>query len=154
MNEGRTGDAIKFFEKALKVDNRDEMIFYNFAIALYNGGNWLKADSLLKKGLEINPEFEPVLMYLGNIARSQNRTEDAICYYEKVIGVNRKYFEAYVGLAELMAGRDLMKARDLLRTCIKMNPSFKPAIVALAETYRASDPEIAGKYDELAKRIK
>ena len=39
-------------------------------------------------------------MYLGNIARAQNKTDEAIRYYERVIEVNRKYFEAYVGLPD------------------------------------------------------
>ena len=63
-------------------------------------------------------------MYLGNIARSQNKTEEAIVFYEKVIKANRKYFEAYVGMAELLTDKDMMKARDLLRTCLKMNPGI------------------------------
>ena len=154
LNEGRNKDAIKYFEKVLQVDDKDEMIFYNFAAALYNDGQYQKADSVLKRGLEINPDFEPILMYLGNIARSQNKTDEAIMYYEKLIKANRKYFEAYVELSELLIDRDMMKARDLLRTCLRMNPRYKPAIVALADTYRTSDPDIAKKYDELANSIK
>ena len=51
LNEGRNKDAIDYFEKALNIDDRDEMIFYNFAAALYNDGQYRKADSLLKRGL-------------------------------------------------------------------------------------------------------
>ena len=154
LSGGRSKDAIQYFEKVLKVDNKDEMVFYNFAKALYNEGYYLKADSVLKKGLEINPGFEPILMYLGNIARSQNKPDEAIMYYERLIKANRKYFEAYTGLSELLIDRDIMRARALLRTCLTMSPGFKPAIVDLADTYRHSNPEIARKYDELANSIK
>ena len=130
------------------------MIFYNFAAALYNDGQYQKADSVLKKGFEINPDFEPILMYLGNIARAHNKTDEAIRYYERVIEANRKYFEAYVGIAGLLTERDLMRARNLLRTCLTMSPRYKPAIIALADTYRKTDPDIAEKYDELANTIK
>ena len=153
LNEGKIDDAINYFESALMVDDEDELIFYNFAAALYNDGQFQKADSVLKKGLEINPDFEPILMYLGNIARAQNRTDDAINYYETLIKVNRKYFEAYVVLAELLVNKDLMKARNLLRTCLTMNPEFKPAVVGLADTYRISHPDIAAKYDEFAEQL-
>jgi hypothetical protein len=74
-------------------------------------------------------------------------------YYERLIGVNRKYFEAYVSLSELLIPGNIMKARSLLRTCLDMNPRYKPAITALADTYRKTDPGIARKYDELAKSI-
>jgi tetratricopeptide (TPR) repeat protein len=153
LTEGRNSDAIGYFEKALKIDDLDEMIFYNFAVALYNDGQYPKADSLLKKGLELNPDFEPILMYLGNIARVQKRTDEAIGYYERVIEVNRKYFEAYVGLSELLTDRDVKRARSLLITCLNMSPRYKPAIIALADTYRNSDPDVARKYDELANTI-
>ena len=154
LKEGRNKDAIKFFENVLKVNDKDEMIFYNFAAALYNDGQYQKADSVLKKGLEINPDFEPILMYLGNIARVRNNPDEAIRYYERLIAINRKYFEAYVGLSELLAEKDVIKARALLRTCLRINPQFKPAVIALADTYRKSNPDIAKKYDEIANEIK
>ena len=154
LSEGRNNDAVNYFKKVIKVDDGDEMIFYNFAAALYNDGQYQKADSVLKKGLEINPDFEPILMYLGNIARVQKETDLAIKYYERVIKANRKYFEAYPLLSGLLIDRDLMRARALLRTCLTMNPRYKPAIIGLADTYRDSNPEIAKKYDELANSIK
>jgi tetratricopeptide (TPR) repeat protein len=153
LSEGRSKEAIDYFEKALKIDDRDEMIFYNFAAALFNDGQFQKADSILKRGLEINPDFEPILMYLGNIAKSQNRPDVAIRYYERVIEADRKYFEAYVGMAELLIDKDTSRARTLLTTCLNMNPRYKPAIIAMADTYRNSNPDIAKKYDDLAGTI-
>ena len=154
LAEGKNSEAVTYFEMALLEDDRDEMIFYNFAGALFNLGERQKADSLLKEGLKINPEYEPVLMYLGNIARAENRSNEAILYYERLINADRKYFEAYVALAELVMEADLMRARRLLRTCLTMNPGFKPAIIALADSYRGTDPDIAEKYDELAESVK
>ena len=154
LQNGRTKDALKFFEQALKINNKDEMIYYNFATALSDDGQYEKADSALKKCLKINPDFDLALMYLGNIAASQNRTDKAVEYYEKVITANRKYLEAYVELSKLVVKRDVMKARGLLRTCLTLSPHYKPAIIALADTYRISDPEVAKKYDDLANTIK
>jgi tetratricopeptide (TPR) repeat protein len=153
LNEGKNKEAIYHFEKALKIDEDDEMIFFNFAASLYKNGQYQKADSVLKRGLEINPDFEPILMYLGNIARSTGRSEDALLYYDKVIKVNRKYFEAYTGMAELLTEKDVLRARVLLRTCLTMSPRYKPAIIALADTYRNTDPVVARKYYELANTI-
>jgi tetratricopeptide (TPR) repeat protein len=153
LNEGRNDEAAGYYENALKIDDRDEMIFYNFGAALYNTGKYLKADSILKKGLEKNPDFEPILMYLGNIARSQNKDDEAIGYYERVIEANRKYFDAYVSAAELLIDKDVERSRMLLRKCLDMNPRFKHAIVAMADTYRKTNPDIAKKYDELAGKM-
>jgi len=154
LSEENYDEAVNYFEKALMTDSRDEMIFYNFASAYYLKGDKDKADSLLKAALVINPDFEPVLMYMGNIARSENRVGEAIIYYEKLLSVNRKYFEAYIELAGLLTRSDLMRARKLLRTCLNINPGYKRAITALADTYRNTDPEIAEKYDKLADSVK
>ena len=154
LESGRTKDALEYFEKSLKSNDKDEMIYFNFASALFDDGQTEKADSTLKKCLEINPDFDLALMYLGNIAAAQNKTDEAVAYYEKVITTNRKYFEAYVELSKLIVKKDIIKARDLLSTCLNINPHFKPAIIALADTYRISDPEIAKKYDDLANTIK
>jgi hypothetical protein len=153
LEEGRNSDAVKSFKEALKIDDSDGMIFYNFARALYNEGEFLKADSALKRGLEINPACEPILMYLGNISVATKDTASAVKYFEELINVNRKYFNAYVELAKLNEGMDVQKARQLLRRCLYINPDFKPAIKALADTYRKSDPGVAEKYDKLVNSI-
>jgi hypothetical protein len=49
--------------------------------------------------------------------------------------------------------KDVKRARKLLTTCLDINPRYKPAIIAMADTYRNSDPDIAKKYDELANTI-
>jgi tetratricopeptide (TPR) repeat protein len=154
LQTGKTNDALKLFEQALKINDKDEMIYFNFASALFDDGQTEKADSALMRCLEINPDFDLALMYLGNIAAVQNQIDEAVTYYEKIIATNRKYFEAYVELSKLIVKKDVMKARNLLWTCLAMSPRFKPAIIALADTYRVSDPEIAKKYDDLANTIK
>ena len=154
LSEERNEEAVEYYSKALKRDCSDEMIFYNFAAALYNLGEKQKADSLLKESLKLDPGFEPALMFLGNIAVKENRRSDALTWYEKVLAANRKYFEAYVEMARLLEEDDMMKARGILRTCLRINPAYKPAIVALADTYRNSNPDIARKYYELADSVK
>ncbi len=154
LEEGRNEDAIRFYEKALEIICDDEMIFYNFARGLIKEGQFSRADSVLKRCLEINPEFEPALMYMGNIAKADQRNNEAAGYYEKLIGINRKYFDAYVGLAAIRAGQNnLQEARKILRRCLTIYPAYKPAVRSLADTYRETDPEIARKYDELAETI-
>jgi len=153
----KTGDAVnakRFFEEALKINVQDELIFYNFASALVKMGMPDSARSVLQSSLKINPCYEPVLMLLGNIAAGLNNFGEAKRYYETLIGCNRKYFEAYVGLSALLVDKDIVKARELLKTCLTLNPGYRPAILALADSYRKSDPEVARKYDKLSNSYK
>jgi tetratricopeptide (TPR) repeat protein len=154
LEEKRPADAVRHFETALRFYDKDEMIFYNFARALYDEGYYERADSVLKKGLEINPYCEPILMYLGNIAKYQGNTDEALKYYESLVNYNRKYFQAWVEMAGLFSGRDNPRARKLLRDCLRLNPRYRPAIIALADTYREEDPERAKRYYEMAETIK
>jgi tetratricopeptide (TPR) repeat protein len=154
LKKGDTIASIGFFDDALKINKQDELIFYNFASALFKVGKVDSARIVLQSALKINPCYEPVLMFLGNIAVSQNNSYEAISYYETLIGCNRKYFEAYVGLSKLLVEGDILKARGLLKTCLTLNPGYKPAILSLADTYRKSDPEVAKKYDEQANSYK
>jgi tetratricopeptide (TPR) repeat protein len=153
LAEGRYSDAIRYFQEALNFNDRDEMIFYNFARALNGGGFSLEADSALSKALQINPDSEPVLMYCGNLAAKRNEGDKAVMYYERLLSVNRKYYEAYVKLSGLIVDKDLLRARELLRDCLRLNPHYKPAIIALGDTYSKSDPLIAEKYYKMADTI-
>lgn len=151
--EGRYSDAIDFFREALRLNDQDEMIFYNFARALNGAGLFMEADSALDKALEINPDCESVLMYKGDLAAKRDDSQKAKMYFEKLLGVNMKYYEAYVRLSGLIADEDILKARGMLRDCLRLNPRYKPAIIALGDTYRKDDPDIAEKYYRLADTI-
>ena len=154
LKRGDTAASLSFFSDALKINAQDELIFYNFAAALVKEGKTDSARTILHKSLAINPGYEPVLMYLGNIAVKLNDREEAIRCYETLLGYNRKYFEAYVGLSKLLMDKDLARARSLLKTCLTINPAYKPAILSLANSYRMTDPDVARKYDELANTYK
>jgi tetratricopeptide (TPR) repeat protein len=101
LEENRNESAAHFFDEAVKQDSTDEMIFYNFAVALNRTGEWERADSVLNICLKLNPGFEPALMYLGNIAAKEGDKEKAKGYYRKLISVNRKYYEAYKALDKI-----------------------------------------------------
>lgn len=154
LNENRNDEAKHLLAGALKNNREDEMIFYNFAVALNRTGDSLRADSVLKECLAVNPFFEPALMYSGIISARRGEDEQAAEYFRKLIGFNRKYSEAYVKLAEVTSKKDSTAARNILRECLRINPAYKPAVVSLADLYRNSDPELAAKYDGIAKKLK
>jgi tetratricopeptide (TPR) repeat protein len=154
LKRGDILNASGILANALKINTQDELIFYNFATALVKEGKIDSARLVLQSSLIVNPGYDPVLMYLGNIAVTQNNSDEAMRYYETLIGFNRKYDDAYVALSKLWMDRDIKKARSLLKDCLTLNPRNKQAIMALADSYRKSDPVIAGKYDELANSIK
>lgn len=153
LEQGNTQESIDCFREVLSIIRDDEMIFYNFAVALEKEGESELADSALLMSLKLNPEFEPALMYMGMRKGARGNYSDAVSYYKKLIAVNRKYFEAYVSLAEIVERDDVSEARSILRECLNVNPRYKPAIQALADSYRHTDPGVAEKYEELLMNI-
>lgn len=154
LESGRLREAEYFFAKAVSGNKDDEMIFYNFAVVLNRLGDSLRAGKALNECLKINPFFEPGLMYAGKLALIRGDYPEAEEYFTRLTGYNKKYFEAYVSLAEAVGRKDILKARMILKECLKINPVYKPAILALADSYKESSPEIAEKYYKLAEKIK
>ena len=151
------GDNIKsahLFQKAMEADPQNEWICYKFAESLAKEGESGRAKELLGKCLEMNPDFELALMLAGDLALKRNEAEQAAIYFRKVIGVNRKYFGAYTKLAGIYTETNTDIARKVLKDCMKLNPRYKPALQALADTYRTKAPEVAKKYDELINTLK
>ncbi len=153
LEESKYAEAEKLLSKAVKIDSKNELIYFKLARALLAQGKTEEAVSVLKKNIEVHPEYEPALLLMGDIAEQEGNISQSVKYYQKVIETNKKYFVAYIKLANLYRETDVEKAREILKTCIRVNPHYKEAILALAETYEATEPEIALKYKELANSI-
>jgi hypothetical protein len=157
IQEQNKGDNIKsalLFENAVGLDPRNELICYKFAEVLLAIGKDDRAKQMLTKCLEINPDYEKALVLLGNKALKDGEVQKAAGFYERTIGANRKYYGAYPKLAGIYAESDVLKARKVLKDCLKLNSKYIPALEAMANTYRKSNPEIARKYDKMILKLK
>ena len=153
----KMGDNIKsahFLQKAVAADPENEWICYKFAEALAGLNRNEEAVEMLEKSLEINPGFEPSLMLLGAQALIEGEQTKAANYFKKVVVVNRKYLDAYIQLAAIYSETNVELARKVLKDCLRVSSRYKPALQALADTYRESAPEVANKYDELINTLK
>jgi MFS family permease len=157
IQEQKKGNNIKsalLFQNALKFDPQNEQICYNFAEVLIANGDEDQANIMLNRSLEINPDYEKALILLGDEAQRKKEVQKAADFYERTIRANRKYYAVYPRLAGIYAETDVLKARRILKDCLKLNSRYKPALEALADTYRKTDPDIARKYDELIIKLK
>jgi len=154
LESGQVSDAIPYLEEGLKADPQNEYLWYKYAWALYKSDRKEEAESALKSGLNILPDDELILQFLGDIAIEKGNSQMASMYYENAILANSKFLRPYVKLANLYTKSDCKKARSVLMRCLRLDSKYKPAIFALADTYRSSDPGKARKYDQLANSIK
>jgi hypothetical protein len=154
IRENKVQEAISCFEKALQFDPQNEVILYQFADALHKEGQSDSAFSVLNQVMKIHNQYEPALKLLGKLALEKGDTASAIHYFDSLIQANNKYFSAYVLRAGLFNEKEAESARNLLKDCLRINSGYRPAIVALANSYRKSNPEIARKYDMKVNSMK
>lgn len=152
-NEDYAG-AAEYYSAALRFYRKDEHIRYKLAKSLSLAGRDREALQAVSEALEVNDRYEPALLLAGQLKTKAGEYAAAGQYFDKLIRSNRKYFSGYVELAAVLTkqGRD-EEARKILKECLMVNSRYIPAIKALGDTFRASDPEIARKYYELANSI-
>ncbi|MGV8139972.1 MAG: hypothetical protein AB2L20_32710 [Mangrovibacterium sp.] len=147
--------AVEYYRGALKFYRKDEHIWYKLAKSLNLSDRNDEALDAVTQALSLNDAYEPALALSGQLKMVQGDYKAAREDFLKLVGVNRKYLSAYVELAKLMMKeRQLNEARETLKVCLRINSHYRPAIVALGDTFRESDPEIALKYYNLANSIR
>jgi len=129
-------------------------MYFKLGKSLSMTGRNQEALDAVNQALAINGMYEPALMLAGQLKMARGNFKEARQDFERLIDANRKYFSAYVELAKILVteGRQ-EEARETLRSCLRINPRYRPAIIALGDTFKGSDPEIAGKYYNLANSM-
>jgi tetratricopeptide (TPR) repeat protein len=68
---GMYGEAVRHYERALKLEPKDENLWFNLARALFEGGKGEKAGQALTKAMELNPDFAEAKLLMEGILASQ-----------------------------------------------------------------------------------
>lgn len=97
-NSGNYGRAIKYFKKALEIDNNNAWAHSNLGNDLYIIGNNEEAKEHLEKALELRPEQTTAMSILGDIYRDAGDKEKANEYYNRCFNIyNRKWKDGGLG---------------------------------------------------------
>jgi len=81
---------------------------YRQAREKVDGGEYQQAVTILHRAIEITPRYPNALIELGNCFDYLNRYDDAVLFYEKVIGVDPWHADAWFnkGMSLKKMGRD------------------------------------------------
>ncbi|MCX6564167.1 MAG: protein kinase [Candidatus Aminicenantes bacterium] len=150
---GNPDMAKKNLEKALKLLDRfslrDRYLIQGFAAYRLNKSS-VKAIESYKKLLQLYPNDETGLSYLGSIYRNMEEWDAAIEQFEKILKINQRYMFAYENLAFVYTAKGwYAKALDFLQASELIFPelTFFPSQMSLIFL-------IQGKFDEAAAAIK
>lgn len=125
-------EGAEAFTKALQLDPKLQLARINLAIALFNVPDLAGAQREAEKALAANPAAPQPVYILGLIAKSQNRTEDSIAAFQKVLKLDPRDTGASVNLGQLYAQqRKYAEAITALRTALSAEPYNMTALYNL-----------------------
>src|SRR5262245_14322143 len=121
------------FRQALKIDPGLSMAHLNLCIALFNEPDLPGALAEAKIAAGLSPKAPQPQYMLGVIARSQNRVEDAIAAFSRVLQIDPNDVATNVNLGQLYAQqRNYPEAIKVLRKAVAGEPYNITAVYNLA----------------------
>lgn len=151
-------EAADQFSRALQLDPKLSLARTNLAIALYNVPDLAGAQREAEKAAAANPNAPQPHYILGLIAKSQNRAEEAVASFQRVLKIDPRDVGANVNLGQLYAAaRNYAEAAKALRTAIEADPFNMTALYNLGlaltrSNQRAEGQQLIQRFQELRQK--
>ena len=143
-------EAADAFKRALQLDPKLALARINLGIALYNVPDLPAAQREMQTAIALAPTAPPPHYILGLIAKTQNRPEEAIAAFQRVLKIDADDVGANINLGQLYAQqRKYPEAIADLRTALAAEPYNATALYNLGQSLMRS-----GQRDEGEKVIK
>ena len=132
--------AIAEYRKALAIDPKLPGADYELANLLRNANDvkqQAEAASIFQAALKANPDDEPSLVALGDMALKQGNFKESKSYFDRALKINPNDSEANFGLAKTLIGMNQPKqALPILEKTVQLDPTNASAHFRLATLYR------------------
>lgn len=137
--QGKNEEALQTSEKALKIkvfSSLDRNLRYIGAVSGFMSGQGPKAEKFCEKLLDKDSSDMEVYLLYGEMKKASGDTEGAIRIYEKAIGKDNTYFDAYFGLyqAYLDAGQS-SAASELLNQITSLDTTDASGMIAVGKAW-------------------
>ncbi len=129
---GQPGEAKKHYEKALELVPDYAEVHNNLGNLLLNEGKMDEAVSHFQQVIQTHPENANAQNNLGSALARQGKIQEAVVCFAKAIELQRDHLNARVNLANAyITQKRHEEAVQELRTVLKLNPSYQPAVQAM-----------------------
>ena len=151
-------EAADAFKRALQLEPNLALARINLGIALFNVPDLPAAQRELQAAAALAPLAPQPLYVLGLAAKTQNRPEEAIAYFQKVLRVDANDVGANVNLGQLYAQqRKYPEAIPVLRTAVAAEPYNATALYNLGTALirggqRDEGQKVIAQFQELRQR--
>lgn len=134
------------FRRALAIDPQLKIARINLAIALFNAQDIDGALKVAKIAAAESPEQPQPLYILGLIAKTQNRTEDAVAAFNKILQNDPNDVGANVNLGQIyVSQRKYAEAVAAFRLALAAEPYNATAMYTLATALLRTDARAEGQ---------
>lgn len=144
--------AIAEYRKALAIDPKLPGADFELAELLRNANDvklQAEAASIFHAALKANPDDEPSLVALGDMALKQGNFQQSKTYFDRALKIDPSDSEANFGLAKTLIGMNQSKAAlPILEKTVKLDPTNASAHFRLATLYRQQ-----GRQQEARKQL-
>ncbi|RED45987.1 tetratricopeptide repeat protein [Seonamhaeicola aphaedonensis] len=137
LKKGDLYNAIKSFESALEIDNRNNIIRTNLANLYYRNSQFKEAEEAFKTIISQEPEFGQTYYSYALLLGEQNRTEEAIEQMQLAIKYMPENTRFYYNLSLLYDKLNNFKeAENVLVKGLKLAPQNGDLLYVLAYLYQ------------------
>jgi tetratricopeptide (TPR) repeat protein len=134
--EGRTAEAIPYFQRALELNPDHLIALENLGNAYRQEKQWDLARSTLEHAVEIGPDDPEANYSLGMVYAQLNETDRAYERLQTALKLRPNYPEALNNLGILyLRTQRREKAVESFQECIRVAPAFDQAYLNLARVY-------------------
>src|SRR5688572_15347330 len=151
-------EAADAFRRALQLDPGLTLARINLGIALFNVPDLPPAQKELQAAAASAPTAPQPHYLLGLVGKTQNRTEEAIASFRKVLSIDPNDVGANINLGQLLAQqRKYPEAIAVLRTAVAAEPYNATALYNLGTSLmrggqREEGQKVIAQFQELRQR--
>jgi tetratricopeptide (TPR) repeat protein/peroxiredoxin len=138
--EGRTAEAIPYFQEALRLSPDHLIALDNLGNAYRQQKQWEEARKVLERAVAVGPQDAEANYSLGMVFAQSDDTEHAFEYLRRALKIRPAYPEALnnLGVLYLRTGRR-DDAVASFEECMRSGPAFDQSYLNLARVYALED---------------
>lgn len=134
--EGRLGEAVQAFKKAIALNSREAAAYNNLGVTHAQMGKDEEALQDYRKAIELKPDFSEAYFNLGNLYAAQGNTAEALASFSKAVEIDPWFAEAYLNMGAVCAGKGAWpEAIVAYKNALQAHPRFAVAHNNLAVAY-------------------
>ncbi|WP_269603661.1 tetratricopeptide repeat protein [Prochlorococcus marinus] len=115
--------AVKYYRYFLDQGFSDPTVFCNYGVIFYTLGKLKEAEDLLRKAIQIEPNYEQAYSNLGLVYKDLGELKKAELLIRKAIELNPDYVDAYINLSVILKELDqLQEAEKVIKKAVSIRP--------------------------------